>query len=194
MAKIDVTDSTTWNNDTTTEGADLAIACVLTSLRTWLGAHRHQWWQVMFTEGVTRGIQVPPKCSVQNHSTAMQSDFQLSQKHWPRCHQLGSLLQAHSKPVVDAVQVMASVIEHFEALHLPNQQEESSAAADLVWARSLWNSLTGSIFSSSALISAAALDEASGHSGVLHFINQCIELSHYVDGFQQMIHRLDLCP
>ena len=87
---------------------------------------------------------------------------------------------------------MASVIEHFEALQLPHQQQDSTAAADLVWARSLWNSLTGSIFSASALITAAALDEASGHSGVLHFINQCIELSHYVDGFQNIMHRCTL--
>ena len=100
-----------------------------------------------------------------------------------------SVLQANSKPVVDAVQVMASVIEHFEALQLPPKQQDSSASADLVWARSLWNSLTGSIFSASALLPAAALDEASGHSGVLHFINQCIELSHYVDGFQKIMHR-----
>ena len=98
------------------------------------------------------------------------------------------MLQAHSRPLVQAVQVMASVIEHFEALQLPHE-EQHSAAADLSLARVLWNSLSGDLFSAHADVSAAELDEASGRSGVLHYVNLCIQLSDYVDGFQHMINR-----
>jgi hypothetical protein len=97
-------------------------------------------------------------------------------------------LQAHSRPVVAAVQDMASVIEHFEALQLPNR-EQNDSVADLRWARAHWNSLTGSLFSSGAVLTAAELDSASGNSGVLHFMNQCLELCEYVDGFHHTIQR-----
>lgn len=89
---------------------------------------------------------------------------------------------------MQAVQVMASVIEHFEALQLPHE-EQHNTTADLSLARVLWNSLSGGLFSAHADVSAAELDEASAHSGVLHYVNLCIQLSEYVDGFQQMIKR-----
>ncbi|KAL0028311.1 hypothetical protein WJX79_009350 [Trebouxia sp. C0005] len=96
--------------------------------------------------------------------------------------------QAHSRPVVAAVQDMASIIEHFEALQLPNR-EQNDGVADLRWARAHWNSLTGSLFSSGAVLTAAELDSASGNSGVLYFMNQCLELCEYVDGFHHTIQR-----
>ncbi len=83
---------------------------------------------------------------------------------------------------------MASVIEHFEALQLPHE-ERNDRAPELSFARSMWNSLAADLFSSEATVSAHALDEASGHSGVLHFINQCVQLSDYVDGFHSKIQR-----
>ena len=101
-------------------------------------------------------------------------------------------MQAHSRPLVQAVQVMASVIEHFEALQLPHEEAHEEAqdnAADLSLARVLWNSLSGDLFSAHTDVSAAELDEASGRSGVLHYINLCIQLSEFVDGFQHIIQR-----
>lgn len=89
--------------------------------------------------------------------------------------------------MVVAVQNMASVIEHFEALQLPHVEQVSNAEANLGLARALWNSQIGGLFSAGAEVSAAQLDEASGHSGVLHFMNQCMQLSEYVDGFNRMI-------
>ena len=82
---------------------------------------------------------------------------------------------------------IASVIEQFEALQLPHVEQQHDRAPDLSFARFLWNSLTGSLFSAEGPVSAAALDEASGHSAVLHFLSQCLQLSEYVDGFNTMV-------
>lgn len=98
------------------------------------------------------------------------------------------ILQAHSRSVVAAVQDMASILEHFEALQLPNV-EQQDRVADLRWARAHWNSLTGSLFSSGAVLTASELDDASGKSGVLHFMNQCLQLCDYVDSFHYTVQR-----
>lgn len=89
--------------------------------------------------------------------------------------------QALSRPLVQVVQALASIIEHFEALQLPTADGLPESSADLHLASSLWDALTADLFSAHAAVSAAQLDEASGHSGVLYFVSQTVQLSQYVD-------------
>lgn len=91
------------------------------------------------------------------------------------------LSQAHSKALVQVVQALASIIEHFEALPLPGADSMPDSSADLHLASSLWDALTAELFSAHAVVSAAQLDEATGHSGVLYFVSQTVQLSQYVD-------------
>ena len=91
------------------------------------------------------------------------------------------LVQAHSNSLVQVVQALASIIEHFEALPMPGADSSPDSTADLHLASSLWDALTAELFSAHAVVSAAQLDEASGHSGVLYFVSQTVQLSQYVD-------------
>lgn len=90
-------------------------------------------------------------------------------------------MQAHSNSLVQVVQALASIIEHFEALPMPGADSSPDSTADLHLASSLWDALTAELFSAHAVVSAAQLDEASGHSGVLYFVSQTVQLSQYVD-------------